>query len=484
MSFFAIVAGTGTDQASTRHPTKASAADDSSVHRTVKHLAGVILGAALLLLVACSDGNDNGTRSSAVSQDFAVGTTSMTFIDTSRPTAAHGSVPEASSRTIETTIVYPAEGTPGGAVTADAPADRWGAPFPLMVLSHGLGGSVEGLLPLAEVWASRGYVVALPRFPLTSNATPGGPAGEDVQNQPADVSFVIDEVLAASSTLGQLLSNAVDGDKIAASGHSNGGITTYGLVAHSCCRDPRVDAAIVLSGVAVPFAGGEYDLSDTPSILLVHGVNDAQLIYNQAVRTYNQLQPPKGLLTLEESDHGSYFHPDNPAFNVFAQATADFLDGELRGDSTALERLPGYLIPDVATMHWAPDAASNVPVETLPEPETNRQAFLSSDSNLVDGQVITVTWSGFLVLPEKVVSILQCAGDGRDQASCRIDFSEGTILVPDPDGMDSLELVIHTGPIGSGTGVCDSANPCTVVVNDASLIDDEANVRIPITLAD
>jgi len=30
--------------------------------------------------------------------------------------------------------------------------------------------------------------------------------------------------------------------------------------------------------------------------------------------------------------------------------------------------------------------------------------------------------------------------------------------------------------------VCDSANPCQVIVNDASLTDPEATVRIPITL--
>jgi predicted esterase len=476
MSDFATAAGFGTEQASTRHLDKASAADVGSVHSSVKWVAGVIACAALLLLGACSNSNNNGAGSSVVPQDYAVGTTSMTLIDTSRPTAAHGSVPEASSRTIETTIVYPAEGTPGDAVTSEAPVNMWGAPFPLIVLSHGLGGSVGGLLPLAEVWASRGYVVALPRFPLTNIATPDGPVGEDVQNQPADVSFLIDEVLAASNTSEQLLSNAVNGDKVAASGHSNGGITTYGLVAHSCCRDPRIDATVILSGVASPFAGGEYDLSDTPPMLVVHGVNDVLLIYNQAVRTYNELQPPKGLLTLEASNHGSYLSPGDPAFDVTAQTTIDFLDGELRDDSTALARLPEYQIPGVATMHWAPDAASNVPVETLPEPETNRQASISADSNLMDGQAITVTWSGFL---GKVVNILQCAGDGTDQASCNI--AGGNILIPDPEGMGSLELVIRTGPIGAG--VCDSANPCTVVVNDSSLVDEAAILRIPITFA-
>jgi predicted esterase len=478
MSYLANGAGTETDQNSGRQLDNAGAAKGGSMYKRVKHVTGLISIAAVLLLAACSDSNDNGLDFSSVGQEHAVGTTSMTFIDTSRPTAAHSSVPEASTRTLETTLVYPADGTPGSAVTSDAPVDREGAPFPLIVLSHGLGGTVEYLLPLAEVWASKGYVVALPRFPLTNSATQGGPVAQDVQNQPADVSFVIDRVLAESHTSGRLLSNAVDGDAIAASGHSNGGITTYGLVANSCCRDPRIDAAIVLSGAVSPYAGGIYDLSDTPPILVVHGVNDDLTNYNQAVRDYNEIQPPKGLLTLEASNHGSYLNADDPAFDVVTQAAIDFLDGELRGDSAALQQLPGYQVPGVATMHWAPDEASNIPVETLPEPETNRQAFISADSDLVDGQVITVTWSGFL--PGKVVNIMQCTSDvNGGAAACNI--SGGTILYPDPEGMGSLELVIRTGPIGNG--VCDSANPCTVLINDASLTDEAAIIRTPITFA-
>jgi dienelactone hydrolase len=448
------------------------------MRRRVKLVASVVSCVGLLLLGACSSNNDNGVGAAGVAQDFAVGRTSMTFIDSSRPTAAHGSVPASPQRTIETTVVYPAEGMATDAVTANVAVARAAAPFPLIVLSHGLGGNIDYLLPLAEVWASRGYVVALPRFPLTNSATPGGPVAQDVQNQPGDVSFLINQVLAQSNTTGMLLSNAVDGEEIAASGHSNGGITTYGLVSHSCCRDQRIDAAIVLSGAASPFAGGTYDLSDTPPMLVVQGVNDVLINYNQTVRTYNQLQPPKGFLSLIASDHGSYLSPDDPAFAVTAQTSLDFLDSELRDDSAALERLPENQVPDVATLYWAPDAVSNVPVATLPEPETNRQAFVSADSNLTDGQVITVSWSGFL--PEKIVNLMQCSGVDAAGGAAACNISGGRLFYPSPNGMGSLELVIRTGPIGNG--VCDSANPCQVIVNDASLTDPEATVRIPITL--
>jgi hypothetical protein len=129
-------------------------------------------------------------------------------------------------------------------------------------------------------------------------------------------------------------------------------------------------------------------------------------------------------------------------------------------------------------MYWAPDQASNVPVEELPEPEVNRQASISADTDLVDGQVITVTWSGFL--PDKKAHVMQCSGDGIGQATCNI--SGGKIFQPSIGGIGSVQLVIRTGPIGNG--VCDSAHPCQVLVNDNSLTEEEAIIRMPITLAD
>ncbi|MBK6737137.1 MAG: hypothetical protein IPG64_04155 [Haliea sp.] len=448
------------------------------IQRRAPRLASA-LAVAALLLGACSDSSDNTTNPAVTSHDHAVGVTMLTFIDETRGTAAHGPVPAAPTRTLATTLVYPAEGAPGGAISADAPVDDTATPYPLVVLSHGLGGNIEYLLPLAEVWASRGYVVALPLFPLTNNTTPGGPVAQDTQNQPADVSFVIDEVLAESDSSGRLLSSAVDGDTIAASGHSNGGITTYGLVANSCCRDRRIDAAVILSSAASPYAGGSYDLADTPPMLVVHGINDIAVNYNQAVRTYNLLEPPKGFHSLDESTHGSYLIPGDPAFDVFTMAAVDFLDAELRSDSAAMARLPEHEVPGVAAMHWAPDDTSNVPVAPLPEPETNRQAFISADNNLTDGQVITVTWSGFL--PDKVVNVMQCAGVDASSGAAACNISGGVLFQPSPNGMGSLELVIRHGPIGNG--VCDSAHPCQVIVNDSSLTDPEATLRIPITLA-
>lgn len=448
-----------------------------------RHLVVVLLS-ALALLVGCSGGGDSSAPNSThppttlrkLQRPYAIGETSRTFVDSSRPTAGGEGRPEEPRRTLETTILYPAAGAPTGSPSKNATPATEGAPFPLVVLGHGLGGNVGYLTPLAQRWAAAGYVVAMPLFPLTHTGTPGGIDGADVQNQPRDMSFVIDEMLAADKGTESPLAGLIDGKKIGVSGHSNGGITTLGIVANSCCRDDRIDAALVLSGTPAPFADGTYDFEDLPPILFVHGAADEMVDYNQTAETFNSASTPKALLTLGEAGHADWMVPTNEAFDVTAKATVDFLDAYLRGDPTAIDRLASDQSPPVATMQFAPDKGSAVTASTIPAPETNRQASVSADTDLRDGQVVTVTWSGFL--PGKTVNVLQCVGDGRGgTASCGI--AEGHVLVADPTGAGSIDLTIRSGAFANG--VCDAQHACTILVNDSGLLDEDAFRRFPIT---
>ena len=79
---------------------------------------------------------------------------------------------------------------------------------------------------MAEAMASHGYIVAAADYPLTSGSTPGGANGDDVVNQPADVSFLIDSVLNLSADE-KPFAGEVDGSRIGLSGYSLGGLTTY-----------------------------------------------------------------------------------------------------------------------------------------------------------------------------------------------------------------------------------------------------------------
>ncbi len=94
----------------------------------------------------------------------------------------------------------------------------------------------------------------------------------DYENQPADVCFVIDELLALPDD--DPLAGHVDGDAIAAAGHSLGAITTIGVGLNSCCDDDRLDAAVELSGIRAPFPDGEFDDLTRVPFLAVHGAKD------------------------------------------------------------------------------------------------------------------------------------------------------------------------------------------------------------------
>ena len=118
-------------------------------------------------------------------------------------------------------------------------------------------------------------------------------------NQPGDMSFVIDQVLKADGTPNGPLSGLVDPNEIGAAGHSNGAITTLGLVANSCCRDTRVKAAVVMAGTTEGLGSGHYDMAEAPPLLVVQDLHDGLIPYADAVAVFNQAHGPKALLALD-----------------------------------------------------------------------------------------------------------------------------------------------------------------------------------------
>src|SRR5271165_1938563 len=161
---------------------------------------GPIQRAALLGAVACglllqgtaSAGIAAPTLAVGATSSTPVATTTMTFVDTSRSTPPWDGMPARPSRTMVTTIWYPAR--PGSATTSHQ------GPYPLIAFAHGLGGSPQEYSKLLTAWAAAGYVVAAPLFPLSSSETPGGADAGDIGNQPGDMSFVMGQVLKADST--------------------------------------------------------------------------------------------------------------------------------------------------------------------------------------------------------------------------------------------------------------------------------------------
>jgi predicted dienelactone hydrolase len=154
------------------------------------------------------------------------------------------------------------------------------APLPLVVFSHGLGGSRQGYSYLGRYWASQG-IAALHVQHVGSDRRIwlGNPLGlvsrlqdaaqeREAEARALDVRFALDQLLASERGA------RIDRERIAVAGHSYGANTSLllagaqirrtgqaeGTTAASL-RDPRIKAAILIS--APPFHGHD----DTAAIV-------------------------------------------------------------------------------------------------------------------------------------------------------------------------------------------------------------------------
>ena len=459
---------------------------------TVVAISALVLGFAASCSTSSSETNNTSTGPREGTA-YPVGISSFTFVDETRPTPANAAQPGAPTRTLSVRVWYPAvapsadevrdddfASIPDPSPMFDAPPATGAGPFPLIVFGHGLGGVPAVYGDLLESWAAAGFVVAAPAFPLSNEDSPGGADAGDVSNQPGDISAVITEALALSASAeGRALAGMIDGEHIGVAGHSNGGITTAGLIGQSCCFDDRVDAAIIIAGTSQLFPGGVFDWSRTPPLLVMHGEEDTVIPLDEGKRIFNNARSPKGLFTLLGIDHGSFLVRDSKAFPITVKTSLDFWNGYLKLDAAAIAALPNDQVPGLATMTFVDGGDDDVTVPLSGPKMPSRSASAEPLTNLRDGQKVRVTWSGFI--PGRVVSVVQCSGDGRaGPSSCNL--VTGKILQPNPTGSGSLELEIVVGQVGNGR--CDSTTPdCVILVNDASLQDEDATIRLPMTFA-
>lgn len=92
-----------------------------------------------LSVAGCSTTSSPATKS-ATQATHGVGTLTETLVDTQRVTEAWGPRPQEPSRTLVTTIFYPAAGSvPSRPPGVGAAPDRSSGPYPLIVFAQGLG---------------------------------------------------------------------------------------------------------------------------------------------------------------------------------------------------------------------------------------------------------------------------------------------------------------------------------------------------------
>jgi hypothetical protein len=93
-------------------------------------------------------------------------------------------------------------------------------------------------------------------FPLENANAPGGPDESDLINEPTDTRFVISRLLQANSAGSGPLAGLIDSTHIAVTGQSDGGETALAVAYSRDFRDPRVGAAVILSGAEMSGVGG------------------------------------------------------------------------------------------------------------------------------------------------------------------------------------------------------------------------------------
>jgi dienelactone hydrolase len=290
-----------------------------------------------------------GAGAKSASTGFAVGLRVMRLTDTSRTITLPNQ--PALPRTLVTYVRYPALGAAGQPDLPKAAAARAGGPFPLVVFGHGFAVTPTLYRRLLQRWARAGYVVAAPLFPLENANAPGGPDESDLTNQPADMRFVISGLLAASSASAGPLSGLIDPARIAVAGQSDGGDTALAVAYDSRFRDPRVGAAVILSGAEIPAAGSFTFAPGSPPLLATQGTSDTVNPPALTNAFFESAERPKYLLSLLGAEHLPPYSAQQPQLGIVERVTIAFLDGYLKHSSKELRRLASLgSVPGVASL--------------------------------------------------------------------------------------------------------------------------------------
>jgi pimeloyl-ACP methyl ester carboxylesterase len=197
------------------------------------------------------------------------------------------------------------------------------------VFAHGFDVGPETYASLLETWAAHGYVVAGPEFPLTDPAVAGSNLDEnDINNQPSDLRFVTDGLVAPASPVGA----QIDPARLAVTGHSDGGESALvASLAPAAAGEPRYRAVIAMSVQPLP---GSRALANPP-ILITQG--DADTITPPALgqQTWQQAAPPKYFLVIHGGGHLPPLQAGSAWLPGIEAASKAFLDAYLAGDGAA-----------------------------------------------------------------------------------------------------------------------------------------------------
>jgi len=263
------------------------------------------------------------------------------------------------------------------------PATGEGA-VPVILFSHGLGGSREGGTLWGEHWAAHGYLVVHLQHPGSDEGLWRGQAGAPAQAMKSlraganarqllarvdDVKFVLDE-LARRKAAGDPALRRADLSRVGMSGHSFGALSTLALSGQRYVGagggepfllEPRIKAAIAFSPNARGPAGDaarQFGSIAIP-VLSVTGTRDGDVIGDGTTpeartRPFAAMPPPgKYLAVFEGGDHGVF-----GGHVLRRPATAR--DGEIQGAVRAITLAfwDAWLKNDGAARAWLADGGA------------------------------------------------------------------------------------------------------------------------------
>jgi dienelactone hydrolase len=289
---------------------------------------------------------------------YRVGVTDLALVEPASAPAGTTSTASAQPRSLPTRVRYPALGTPAGPPQAGAAPDVGHGPYPLVIFSQGFNYPAEGYAALMDAWARAGYVVADPTYPLTDPTTPGGVNEVDILHHPADLHFVISRVLAAAQAPSGPLHGLIAPSEVAVVGQSDGGDVSLAVAANTCCHDPRVRAAAILSGAELPAFGGRYYPAGSPPLLVIQGNQDTINAAGCSAALYDSAPAPKYYVDLLGAPHLAPYVGPGPWQLRVKQAVTAFLDLYLKHEPRGLARLQrAAQVPGVTALTTTPTLA-------------------------------------------------------------------------------------------------------------------------------
>ncbi len=248
------------------------------------------------------------------------------------------------------------------------------SPAPVVLFSHGLGGSRDNNPYLGNQWASRGYVVVFVQHPGSDEsvwknterlermvAMKKAASVENFLLRTGDIPAVIDTLTTWNADKENPLHDRLDLKHIGMSGHSFGANTTQAVAGQSIAAgrasflEPRISAAVMMSP-CIPVLGDPakaFEPIKLPCLLMTGTLDNSPISSSTAedrLKVFPNLKnAPAWQIVFDKATHMSFGDRDlagksedgNRYHQPILALTTAFWDAELKGDKQARAWLNG-----------------------------------------------------------------------------------------------------------------------------------------------